>query len=184
MRNRTINSFRCVTLIFGLSLARANGTSAPGADTSPEYPIKAAYIYNFALFVEWPKDAFEREDSPLVIGIAGDDPFGPSIDQALSGKKVKGRALVIKRLVPGQIPKPCHILFVSASESQRMGELEFLKGSSVLTIGETPSFAKRWGVIGFLVEDNRVRFEINLEAARRAHLEISSRLLSLARLVH
>lgn len=149
-----------------------------------EYEIKAAFIYNFAKFVEWPEDAFGRADAPLIIGIVGKDPFGKMIDHAVEGRRANGRTVEIKRVNWGAEVKLCHILFVSSSESGKMGQLsELVKNAPVLTIGETPGFASRGGIINFTEEEGKVRFEINVDAAKRARLTISSKLLSLAKVV-
>jgi uncharacterized protein DUF4154 len=122
-----------------------------------------------------------------VIGILGTDPFGTIIDQIVQDKKIGARGFVVKRLKRGNDAKAlrdCKILFVSASEKAHMDEVvQIVKGLPILTVGETPGFAERGGIIRFTVEDNRVRFEVNLEAAHQAELTISSRLLTLARIV-
>ncbi len=149
-----------------------------------EYEIKAAFIYNFAKFVEWPEDAFGRADAPIIIGIVGKDPFGKMIDHAVEGRRVNGRTVEIKRVNWGAEVKTCHILFVSSSESGKMGQLsELVKNAPILTIGETPGFASRGGIVNFTEEEGKVRFEINADAAKRARLTISSKLLSLAKVV-
>ena len=107
------------------------------AQTAGEYQIKAAFLFNFAKFIEWPSEAFNNGGAPLVLGIMGEDPFGSAIDQALNGKTVNGRQLTIKRLKWGQNLRDCHILFISSSERNRLAQIiESLKGASVLTVGE------------------------------------------------
>ena len=136
------------------------------------------------MFVEWPEDAFELPDSPMVIGIVGQDPFGSAIDRAVEDKKISGRRIIVKRLPWNQQIKECHLLFVASSEAARMGQLDHLVGGRpVLTIGETPAFAREGGIISFVIEEKKVRFEINTEAAKHANLNLSSKLLSLARIV-
>jgi hypothetical protein len=171
-------------------------SAAPNAHSqetsaSSEYLIKAGFIYNFASLVQWPAATFPQPDSPIVIAILGQDHFGTTLDRVLQGKKVNGRSFVIKRLksVSELLKsvadlKDCHILFVSSSEMSRLAEaIQIVKGIPVLTIGETPDFAKNGGMINLILEDNRVRFEVNVEAAKQADLNISSRLLALARIV-
>jgi len=149
--------------------------------------IKAGFIYNFAKFVEWPSAAFAQPDSPIVIGILGTDPFGNLIDRIIENKRIGARGLVVKRLKWGTDLKDlreCKILFVGASEKAHLDDLvQIVKSLPILTVGETPGFAERGGVIRFVLEDNRVRFEINVEAAHQADLTISSRLLTLARII-
>jgi len=157
---------------------------AQDSSGSSEYLIKAGFIYNFANLVQWPSNAFAQPDSPIVIGILGEDPFGTILDRVLQGKKVNGRSFVVKRLKSPADLKECHILFVSSSEMTRLAEaIHLVKGMPILTIGEIPGFAKRGGIINLVLEDNKVRFEVNVEAAKEADLNISSRLLALARIV-
>jgi len=157
---------------------------AQDSSGSSEYLIKAGFIYNFANLVQWPSNAFAQPDSPIVIGILGEDPFGTILDRVLQGKKVNGRSFVVKRLKSPADLKECHILFVSSSEMTRLAEaIHRVKGMPILTIGEIPGFAKRGGIINLVLEDNKVRFEVNVEAAKEADLNISSRLLALARIV-
>jgi hypothetical protein len=146
--------------------------------------IKAGFIYNFAQLVQWPTTAFSQQDSPIVIGILGTDPFGGIIDKVIQNKKLDGRNLVVKRLKRGTPFKDCNILFVSSSEAAHLEEvLQSAKGLPILTIGEMPGFAARGGIINLTVEGNKIRFEVNIEAAKQANLNISSRLLALARIV-
>jgi hypothetical protein len=162
------------------------GSDAQGQDSSvsSEYLIKAGFIYNFANLVQWPSNAFAQPDSPIVIGILGEDPFGTILDRVLEGKKVNGRAFRVKRLRSVPDLKECHIVFVSSSEMSRLAEaIHLVKGMPILTIGEIPGFARRGGIINLILEDNKVHFEVNVEAAKEADLNISSRLLALARIV-
>jgi len=165
--------------------------NAQNTSGSSEYLIKAGFIYNFANLVQWPSTSFAQPDSPIVIVILGEDHFGTTLDHALEGKKVNARPFVIKRarsvselqrtLGP---QKDCQILYVSSSEMPHLGEaIQVLKGAPVLTIGETPGFARSGGIINLILEDNKVRFEVNVQAARDADLNISSRLLALARII-
>jgi hypothetical protein len=176
-----------VALSVSLSWAPEVAAEASDSPDSSEYLIKAGFIFNFAKFVEWRTSAFAQPDSPIVIGILGTDPFGTAIDQIVQDKKIGARGFVVKRLKWGKDLKElldCKILFVSASEKAHIDELlQMVKGLSILTVGETPGFAERGGIIRFTVEDNRVRFEVNVEAAQQAGLTISSRLLTLARII-
>ena len=172
-----------------LSFSLAFGASAQSADSSAssEYLVKAGFIYNFAQLVQWPATSFPQPDSPIVIGILGTDPFGGTIDRVIENKKLDGRNLVIKRLKWGKDLKDlreCNILFVSSSEKQRQSDIiNTVKWLPILTIGETAGFAAGGGIINLTLEGNKVRFEVNVEAARQANLNISSRLLALARIV-
>jgi hypothetical protein len=176
-----------VALSVSLSWAPEALAQARDASDSSEYLIKAGFIFNFAKFVDWPAAAFSQPDSPIVIGILGTDPFGTIIDKTVQDKRIGARGFVVKRLKWGADPKDlreCKILFVGASERAHLDELvQILRGLPILTVGETPGFAERGGVIRFVLEDNRVRFEVNVDAARQADLTISSRLLTLARII-
>ena len=175
-------------LAVSVSLGWIGETAAQVSDTdSSEYLIKAGFIYNFAKFVEWPSTAFADADSPIVIGVIGVDPFGLQIDRIVEDKKIGTRGFVVKRFKWGKDLKDlkdCKILFVSPSERGHIDEiLQLVKGLPILTVGETPGFAERGGMIRFTLEDNRVRFEVNVEAARHVDLNISSRLLTLAKII-
>ena len=168
---------RVVSLVLILAFSQARADLLP----TREYRLKAAFLYNFAKFVEWPAEASSDEKSAFILGVLGEnDPFGPALE-SIRGKTVRGRTLTIKRFEGLQDLAACHILFIASSEKEQLeGALEFLEGSSVLTVGEMERFAEMGGIINFVVKKNRLRFEINLDAGRRAGLEISSQLLNLA----
>ncbi|MEI8122344.1 MAG: YfiR family protein [bacterium] len=154
----------------------------PGAVN--EYAIKAAFVYNFIQFVEWPPSAFPDPGTLLMIGVLGTDPFGPLLDQTVKGESVKGRDLVVRRFRDVDDVKSCHVLFISKSEKEQIPLiLKRLEGLPILTISELDGFADRGGVVNFYTEKNRVRFEINHESARRKGLKITSQLLCLGRIV-
>jgi len=149
-----------------------------------EYQLKARFLCNFARYVEWPSESFKTPNDPIVICILGSDPFGGALDQALNGKEVEGRPFLVRPLSSIPPDLHCHILFVPSSERKRFRSIAgSLEGSAILTIGEIQGFPTDGGVINFRLEDGRVRFEINLDAAGRKHLRISSRLLGLAQAV-
>jgi hypothetical protein len=155
---------------------------APAGEQS-EYEVKAAFLYNFTKFVDWPPEPKPAQD-PVLICVVGDDPFGHSLDKILEGKLVNGRPLRVRRRSTAEEARTCAIAFISASEKAHLRSiLETLKGASVLTVGDTAQFAEMGGVINFVLQDNRVHFEINVEAAKIQGLTISSRLLSLAKIV-
>lgn len=151
---------------------------------SDEYQIKAVFLYNFAHFTEWPASALDDANSPLVIGVLGDDPFSGSLDELVRGEKVNRHPLIVQRYRQAEDIKVCHVLFVSRSEMKHLERvLSTLKSRSVLTVGEADGFAKRGGMIRFVTENNKIRFRINVEAARAANLTISSKLLRAAEIV-
>jgi hypothetical protein len=153
------------------------------AQSAGEYQVKAAFLFNFAKFVKWPPAAFSA-DAPLQICVLGQDPFGAEFEQSIVEKIVQGHK--IKVAYPDDVPqaRACQILFIASSEKQRMRDiLQGLKGASVLTVADTPSFIQSGGVINFVLDQDQVRFEINLKAAQLAHLKLSARLLTVAKMV-
>ena len=177
---------------FGLSVlflsvwcAFARPPAGPADAAAPsEYQIKAAFLYNFAKFVEWPPHVFADGGSPIVIGVLGEDPFGSSLEQVVKGKTVGGRRFSIKRFEKVRDLEHCHILFISSSESGHLAKaLDSIKGPNVLTVSEIERFAQRGGIISFVTIDNKIGFEINLDAAKKANLKLSSKLLKVARVV-
>lgn len=168
--------FLLVALLVGAA------TAPPAAAAPAANEVKAAFLCNFAEFVEWP--AGHRDGGPVVIGILGEDPFGELIDQAAQARSLPAGEIQIRRLASAEEAAEVEILFVSDSEADHLHKiLETLRYSAVLTVGDIPDFATTGGVIGLKVEDKRVRLEINVAAATRAGLVISSRLLNLAQLV-
>jgi hypothetical protein len=151
-------------------------------DAPSEYQVKAAYLFNFLKFVEYPEESFADSLAPIVIGVVGEDPFGNALPQVVVGKTVQGRDLVIRIYHAGEDLRGTHILFISASERKRLPMiLSSLRGSSVLTVADTSGFLDAGGMIQFLNENGRVRFAINVDATSRAKLKMSSKLLSLAK---
>jgi hypothetical protein len=171
---------RSLVLVFFLASMGDTESGKLAAQSPDEYRVKAAFILNFARFIYWPADGY-GDGGVLIVGIVGDDPFGGSLDQ-LNGNTVNGHPIVIRRLKAGDYLKTCQILFVSSSERNRLGKiLESVKGGSVLTIGELPQFNQAGGIIKFVIQDDKVRFEINTGAAGQARLRISSKLLALSK---
>jgi YfiR/HmsC-like len=154
------------------------------AQSATEYQVKAAYLFNFAKFVEWPADAFPNADAPLQICVFGRDPFGHDFEQLVIDKTVNGHRIEIAH--PEGVPqaRACQVLFIVSTEKQQVQQiLQGVKGAGVLTVGDTEGFARMGGMIGFVLDDNRVRFEINMKAAGLAHLKLSARLLTVAKAV-
>ena len=170
--------FHGTVLLIYLAALVGNASGAHAQRTS-EYEVKAAFLYNFGKFVEWPESA----SGPIRICIVGDDPFGNNLEETVRGKTISGQPIEIKRLNREESPRGCQIAFISAAERKPRAVLDLLQGASTLTVGESPNFAKDGGIINFVLEDNKVHFEINSGAAERARLKISSKLLSLARIV-
>lgn len=167
-------------IVFNLS----STTGEPLTRDHAEYRIKAAFIYNFTKFVEWPHQGDTGQTPVLRIGILGSDPFGPEMD-SLSTKILKGRTVIVARYgVWDDSVKQCDILFISGSESQRLPEIMDRLGSlPVLTIGDTVDFAARGVMLNFFKVADKIRFEVNLVSARRANLIVSSHLIRLAKVI-
>ncbi len=138
-------------------------------------------IYNFAQFVEWPETKLKPSQSPFVIGIFGEDPIGTILDETLKGETFQNRTVQVRHLSVLNDVKACEILFVSQSQKKRIPEvLDAIRGNSTLTIGDTDDFILLGGMVAFKKEGNKVRFQINPEAATKSGLKISSKLLRLA----
>jgi hypothetical protein len=149
-----------------------------------EYSVKAAFLLNFATLVHWPPSSFRSASSPLALAILGPRDFADGIEEFFEGKKVDTRPVEVMRISEPRDLECCHVVFVSASERNSYPEiLGVARRARVLSVGETRDFARRGGIIGFYREGARIRFAINRPAAEAAGLRISSRLLSLARLV-
>ena len=155
------------------------------AEAPSEYQLKAAFLFNFAKFIEWPGTSFATPQSPFTICILGTDPFGNVMDDALQGKTVGGRSVAVERSKDLADARHCQIVFVSSAEHRRLPQiLSGLHGTHALVVGETEGFAAGGGIIQFSLENDRVHFLINTDAADRAGLKVSSKLLSLAQIVH
>lgn len=173
----TLGWLLVIAVLVGLLPARP----APAQNSRREYAIKAGLVYNFLKFVDWPAQALSG--NTLVMGVYGSNPFGPSLS-SLNGKTVKGRTIAVRVVNSPAEAEDCHVLFIPAEQAGRRSQiLEAVRGSSVLTIGESRGFAREGGMINFVVKDDRVGFEVNLEAAERARLSISSQMLKYATIV-
>ena len=146
-----------------------------------EYALKSVFLYNFCRFIDWPKVAFNSPNDPLVIGVLGNDPFGPLLEEAIQGESFRGRGIRIEHYRSPREIGHCQLLFVSASEAGRMNEiLNVVAGKSIVTVGETDEFVERGGMIALTAERNRVRLVINPDTLRAAQLDVSSKLLRVA----
>jgi hypothetical protein len=149
-----------------------------------EYQVKAAFVYTFAKFVEWPPQAFSSPASAMTICILGEDPFGRFLDDAVKGKSIGDRPLAVLRLTDLPMGHECKILFIASSERRRMQTLlASIAPLGLLTVGDTPDFAAQGGVIGLRLDGERIRLSVNLTAAEKANVRVSSRVLSLATII-
>ena len=176
MRSRA-RPILCLGLIWLLALG--GGRAQESAPT--EYQLKAAFLLNFAKFVEWPPAAFAEATSPIVLGVLGNNPFGDVLERTVQDKAINSRSVLVKPFRSSVESTNCQILFISTSEKARLPEiLASLRGASVLTVGEMDGFTEAGGIINFVRQGNKIRFQINESAAKKAGLKISSKLLSLA----
>ena len=165
-------------LVFGIFSSSSQTTS------NREYQVKAAFLFNFTQFVEWPADAFPGSETPMIIGVLGEDPFGNYLEETVAGEKVDGHPLVIQHYKNIADIKTCHILFINQAETIKPEQAVInLKGKSILTVSDENNFIKEGGMIRFITKNNKIQVQINPEAAREASLVISSKLLKIAELV-
>lgn len=167
--------------VAGLIVAGAG--VAPAQEDHPSvYQVKAAFLLRFGQFVQWPNNAFARENSPLVIGVFGDDPFHGDLERMVAGQEINDHPVAVRQIRALSDLKGCRIVFLPASaRAQEHEVLSAVDGKGVLTVGETDDFYDSGGMIRFVIEDDKVHFEINNAAAQAAGLKISSKLLTLAR---
>lgn len=168
---------RLVTTAMALAIAWGSGPGAP----LEEYQVKAAFIFNFTRFVEWPAGTFSAPNEPLAVCILGQDPFVRTLEATVAGKMVDARPLVVRGIPSPKQANGCHVVFIGSNESKHVtAVLSGVAGPGVLTIGDSDIPGGTGAAITFLLEGGKVRFDINVDAAERAKLRISSRLLSLA----
>jgi hypothetical protein len=178
-------------IVLGLDARRAF-TQGQVQVIDREYEIKAAYLYNFGLYIQWPHGAVPNDQDQFVIGVLGKDPFDGNLDRLASVKKVEGRKIVIQRFKSMADYKPCHILFISRtpangnneSADERLAEaVRKLKNQPVLLVSDTAGHAGKGAIINLFIEENRVKFEVNPAVAKQAGLQVSSKLLQLGKIV-
>jgi hypothetical protein len=175
---------RTFSIVFLCLLWAYPHSASAQADDAVEYRVKLAFLYNFAQFVQWPAEAFSGPTAPLIICVLGDYPFQGETEQSLRGRTASGHPIQIKKLKADEDPRACQMIFVRAKEKAEARKiLAALKGSSTLAVGEAKGFADLGGMINLVLDDNKLRFEINLDAAAQTRLKISSKLLSLAKIV-
>lgn len=156
-----------------------------GPSTPLEYEVKAAFLFRFAQFVEWPADTFKGAGDPFTYCTIGDDPFRGALERTLNGKSIGQRALRVEHLSGWGKVGECQVLFVGGpGDKKHVADTMANAGSlPILTVGEADQFAENGGAIGFCTDDNKIRFEVNLDAAGKAGLKISAKLLVLAKTV-
>jgi hypothetical protein len=179
------NTFSRLALVIAALISLVvSGLAISAAETSPEYQVKAVFLFNFAQFVEWPTQSFEGAAAPFVIGVLGTDPFGSALEGAVRGETLNGRSFVVERYRSVTEIRHCQILFISRSEAAHVEEISAaLAGRSILTVSDIEDPAQRGVIIRFVAENNRIRLRINADAAKAVGLSISSKLLRPAELV-
>ena len=167
--------------LLAIGLIGMTGLIPAAEPVAEEYQVKGAFLINFTKFVDWPAEAFKGPGDPIAICVFGGNPFGPSLERAARATVVTNRSVSVRQVSDAQQASQCQIVFVGGSERKRSrGLLDALRGKSVLTVGESDGFLAGGGIIGFRLEGDKVRMEISTEAAGRAGLHISAKLLSLA----
>lgn len=170
--------FTFVVLALGLLGVPASHAQNP---KPTDYDVKAAYLYNFGRFVEWPAEVTAAQSGHFTVCVLGQDPFGPSLDTTLAGETIGGKSVVAKRILSPQESDDCRIIFLSPAESGRLKRIVAeLDKKAVLTVSDMPQFSQLGGMIQFVLEGKKVRFEVNLTATQRAGLTLSSELLKVA----
>ena len=177
-RDRSSLLRRAVVAVLWLLFA---ASSVFGQEKPGEYQVKAAYLYNFGRFVEWPARVTSASTGSFTICVLGEDPFGRALDSTLAGETRGNQKVAARRISSVQESVDCQILFISSSEAKRLNAIiEALGNSAVLTVSDIPQFSRRGGMIQLVMEGNRIRFEVNLTATQRAGLTLSSELLKVA----
>jgi YfiR/HmsC-like len=171
-------------LVLVLTVCFVTAKPAQTQSQPDEYRIKAAFLFHFAQLIDWPSEALQANDNSLLLCTLGDDSFRGEMESSVEGKTIGSRVLHVRHFSKNANVAGCHMVFVGRNESQHISViLAGLKGAPVVTVGDTTNFVEQGGVLGFCMEGNKIRFEVNLEAAERAKIKISSRLLLLARRV-
>ena len=183
MNLRLTSRVRNIVLCTGL-LASLSAGQCARAQAISEYQVKAAYLYSFTKFVEWPDSAFNGPTDPIRLCVLNDKPFQAQLSAIAGNRQIGGRPVVVSLVHDGKESRGCHELFISSAQSQdTMLVIDSLRGSSVLTVGETEDFVEQGGMINFVVLDAHVQFQVNQKAAVNAGLRMSSQLLSVAKRV-
>ena len=182
-RRHAFCSLLAAPLVTAVFAAATFGILSVDGQVPDEYLVKAAFLFNFGRFVEWPQENGSANSTVFRICVLGEDPFRDDLKRSTQNRLMKGREIAVLLVNRAEEARGCQILFVSASERRTVRDvLDTLKGFSVLTVADMDGFAEAGGMIHFTLEDGRVRFEVNVTAAEHAGLRISSHLLNLARI--
>jgi len=168
-----------------LILTALSTTSSCAQEPLLDYQAKGEYLPKLALFADWPKSALPKDKAPLVIGILGNDHFGPGLDAALASQHVGGRSLRIQRFQSAAdvLDGTCHLLFICMSEKEKVADiLQALRGRPILTVADQNRFCLRGGMINFINDSGKLRFEVNVDAAAASGITLSAKFLQVARI--
>jgi hypothetical protein len=175
---------KAIGLIAFLGLLSGMVGVAGGDVSMTEYQVKALFLLNFTKYVDWPPTSFVETNTPIIIGLYGENRFGDALNKAVEGKTISGRRIIVQSIDRDDDLGKCQILFISDSEKSRLGEiLDRVKALPVLTVSEIDQFLEQGGAINFVKKDGKIRLEVNLDAARLAKIQISSKLLNVADVV-
>lgn len=181
---RRVGQIRPYLLAIAIALFVVLPCLRGSAQKTSDAQVEAAYIYNFAKFIEWPAQKFSSANAPIRFCVLNDFAFQPFLERTVSGKSISGHPLEVVLIRDASEGVQCHVLYInSAQERQVRRAFELLRNSSVLTVGETDAFVEEGGVINFFLQDDQVQFRINHKAAKQSSLYLSSRLLSVAKKV-
>jgi len=174
-------TFKIAYQFFTFSILWSSSTLYAQKNIAAEYQVKAAFLFNFTQFVEWPEGTFTSNQTPFVIGILGENPFGAYLEEIVAGEKVKGNPLVIEYYENLEAMKTCHILFINKTIKIKPEEIiTFLSGKAILTVSDMINFLEHGGMIRFYKKKDKIELHINLDAVNSAKLNISSKLLRLS----
>lgn len=182
---RVMRTSPALVILTSLMFSTPVLSTQPQNSAAVEYQLKAAFLFNFAKFIEWPVDAFRSNSAPINLCVYKHDPFAGALDEVIRGKTINNRELQARRIAePGELGA-CQLVFIDETEEKELPNvLKTLKGTSTLVVGEAEDFAEHGGAVQFFLENNKLRFAINVDAIQRARLQASSKLLTLAKIVH
>lgn len=177
-----VNSSRLLGFVLLCLICTASLAWGEDSSISKEYQLKAALIYSFTKYIDWPPSRFASPDSPLVIGVIGQNPFGDELEKIVEGRRVNGRGFIVKPIYSSKEIASVHVLFVPAGEEPRVvgDSMDLIQAPGVLTVGETEQFTVLGGIITFVTAGDKVHFEVNRESANRGGVSIGQQLLKLS----
>jgi hypothetical protein len=167
-----------ITLV--IALLTCSNFNIAQTPATPEYQVKAVFLFNFTHFINWPPSSFSSDQAPFVIGIFGNNPFGSYLNEVVSVEKVNGHPIVVNYYKNIEDIKTCHILFVNKTDINRINEFQTFNDRNTLTVSDSPDFMQKGGMIRFFTRNNKIQLQINLDAVKSAKLDVSSKLLRLA----